>query len=485
MSQTWRFLHAGLILTVLAALCGCNLHVESATSAASAVSATTAPITRPAATAAAESCADVPNQMTDSTGGLVLCFLNLKDGDTVGVSAENPGVRIIAEASGAVAVEIALQADGNNVSTQSNASGDNPFRAEFLWTPSGGSRDYSLALVSLTADKSAFAYAVITIHVTGAAAQAASPTTQNTALAIDPAARASVLQAYKDVFGFSSITPAIGRKYRYGVEDPWISTAYIGNKLYQVNRSPDGTTQTFLLHIYPDLTPNAEKGYSEGPMCRPAGIYSILVVFLDYQNLGVGQPEVLADLKTATETVNAEYAAYPRGPSDPSPILQLQTTGVVIPAPASLDNFHIRVSQILSLTGYDPAKYNLIFQVDLDSENHLRKAWGGVDKISFGYAEMACEQVHTAVNIWVAVDEKKQLAGPDNRLDDTLLSHELFHLFGYPASHLWPCTDGPQVDAADECVDKTIPGLMLGWVDVDGDGIPEIVDPTPYGVSLP
>jgi hypothetical protein len=485
MPQTSRSLHFLLCWIGLAALCGCNLHAGSSTSAASAVSGATVSATRPATSATAESCADVPNQMTDSTGGLVLCFLNLKSGDTVGVSADNPAVRVIAEASGAVAAEIALQADGNSVSNQSNASGANPFRAEFLWTPSGGSRDYSLVLISLTADKSAYASAAVTVHVTGAVAQAASPTAQNTPLSIDPAARASILQAFKDVFGFSSITPPIARKYRYGVEDPWISTAYIGNKLYQVNRAPDGTIQTFLLHIYPDLTPNTEKGYSEGPICRPAGVYSILVVFLDYQNLGVPQTEVLADLQAATATVNAEYAAYHRGPSDPGPILQLQTTGAVIPVPASLDNYHVRVSQIQSLTGYDPAKYNLVFQVDLDSENHLRKAWGGVDKISFGYADMACEAAHTAVNIWVAVDDKKQLAGPGSRLVDTLLSHELFHLFGYPASHIWPCTDGPQVDAADECVDKTIPGLMLGWVDVDGDGIPEIVDPTPYGVSLP
>ena len=30
-----------------------------------------------------------------------------------------------------------------------------------------------------------------------------------------------------------------------------------------------------------------------------------------------------------------------------------------------------------------------------------------------------------------------------------------------------------------------IPALMLGWVDVDGDGVPEILDPTPYGIALP
>jgi hypothetical protein len=46
-----------------------------------------------------------------------------------------------------------------------------------------------------------------------------------------------------------------------------------------------------------------------------------------------------------------------------------------------------------------------------------------------------------------------------------------------------PCTDGPQVDASDCCDSVQIPALFLGWTDTDGDGIPELVDSTPYGMA--
>ena len=105
---------------------------------------------------------------------------------------------------------------------------------------------------------------------------------------------------------------------------------------------------------------------------------------------------------------------------------------------------------------------------------------------SFGYAFSNCPAVRSQPNIQVTVDAKSELTGQGNRLADTLVSHEVFHLFGYPASHAWPCISNvAQKDAADECVDTTIPALMLGWLDTDGDGVPEILDSTPYGIKTP
>jgi hypothetical protein len=61
----------------------------------------------------------------------------------------------------------------------------------------------------------------------------------------------------------------------------------------------------------------------------------------------------------------------------------------------------------------------------------------------------------------------------------------VFHLFGYPGSHDWPCSDGTTVDQADCCDAGNLPTLMLGWTDTDGDGTVEILDPTPYGMPNP
>jgi hypothetical protein len=66
---------------------------------------------------------------------------------------------------------------------------------------------------------------------------------------------------------------------------------------------------------------------------------------------------------------------------------------------------------------------------------------------------------------------------------ERLISHELLHTFGYPADHRWPAGDGNQVDETDQSDVFNWPTLMLGWTDTDGDGVPEIIDPTPYGIG--
>ena len=62
------------------------------------------------------------------------------------------------------------------------------------------------------------------------------------------------------------------------------------------------------------------------------------------------------------------------------------------------------------------------------------------------------------------------------------LNHELSHMFGmmddWPAMRAGP---GPAGSIADDW----IPYVMFGWTDTDGDGVPEILDSTPYGTSGP
>jgi hypothetical protein len=60
--------------------------------------------------------------------------------------------------------------------------------------------------------------------------------------------------------------------------------------------------------------------------------------------------------------------------------------------------------------------------------------------------------------------------------------HELSHMFGMMDD--WPFqrgTAGPEGSV----IDDWIPYVMFGWTDTDGDGIPEILDTTPYGTSGP
>jgi hypothetical protein len=217
----------------------------------------------------------------------------------------------------------------------------------------------------------------------------------------------------------------------------------------------------------------------------------MLVVFLDFGNLKVGKDEILADLASATTDANARYAAYPSAGSGSAPILQIHTNGVVIPVPKEVAGKLITPAQIKKYAGVDPSAYQWIAQVDLDSASTFRYANGQTtEATSFGYAFHGCPAVQSQPNIQITIDAAPELQGTgiridDNRLTGVMLGHEVFHLFGYPASHSWACTNGPQIDQADACGISSVPALLLGWMDTDGDGVPEILDSTPYGIAAP
>lgn len=415
-------------------------------------------------------------------GVLQICFPGLTDGMTIAAKPGEP-IRVTAEASGVPAVGISLGVQpGEFAKFVENTGNADPFRTEFAWLPGLGSGTYQLILETMTADKSAVAGVSVSVTVTGL--PAISPTPGLAAGEVPQDIRDRILETYRTAFGLDPAAPAIARKFRTGVEDEWVSTAYIGNNLYEVDLFPDGHTEPWTSPIFPNTIVDYKKSIWKDPLCRPAGEYAMLVVFLDFGNLGVGGDELLADLDAATAEANAAFAGFPSAGPGSAPILNVRTSGVVIPAPAGVAGKLITPDQIRQFAGVDPANFDWIAQVDLDSSSTYRYADGGApETTSFGYAFTGCPTVRTQINIQITVDARNQLAGVDNRLAGTMLTHEVFHLFGYPGSHNWPCTSGSQSDPADACGIVNIPALMLGWVDVDGDGAPEIMDPTPYGIT--
>lgn len=104
-----------------------------------------------------------------------------------------------------------------------------------------------------------------------------------------------------------------------------MSVAYVGDRLYQVNLYPDGHDETFLTPIGHEIE-TTEKVTGK-PVCRPAGTYSMLVVFLDWGNLGVTGQGALAALEHATKDVNAACAVYATRAGLSQPFFALRTTG--------------------------------------------------------------------------------------------------------------------------------------------------------------
>ena len=80
------------------------------------------------------------------------------------------------------------------------------------------------------------------------------------------------------------------------MEDPWISTAYIGDEFYEVEVFPDGHSDTYISPVFPNTSVDFNHSLFKEPVCRPSGVYSMLVVFLDFGNLAAGKEEILTDL---------------------------------------------------------------------------------------------------------------------------------------------------------------------------------------------
>lgn len=416
--------------------------------------------------------------LAESVGGMEIAFVGLADGGAIVANLDASGqplpIPVRMRVTGPACLGIGLSADGLFVAGIENVAGATPFEAVAVWVPAWGGGSYVLEAGATTADKSGYASAQITVTVEGIPALA-----RPAALSRDEA-MARIVTLYQERFGITLAAPALARKERPGVfTDPWVSTAWIGPQFYQIDLFPDGHDASWSAPVERVADTKSEAM----PICRPSGVLTLLAVFIDYGNLGVAAGDVLEAFDAATEKLNAIYALYARGPDSVEPILQMQARAAVIQPPAGRDDLFLSPTSIQTLTGLDPAGYQLVAIVDLDAANAARHAYvtrPGFD--TFGLASGCCPCADPGADIWVGLDDAAQLYGDDSRLLTTLLAHEAFHHFGYPGTHDWPCTDGPQLDESDCCASVQIPALFLGWIDTDGDGIPELVDPTPYGM---
>jgi hypothetical protein len=62
-------------------------------------------------------------------------------------------------------------------------------------------------------------------------------------------------------------------------------------------------------------------------------------------------------------------------------------------------------------------------------------------------------------------------------------NHELSHVFGLVDD--WPIPPDMIPGPFGQPINDWVPYPMFGWTDADGDGIIEMLDPTPYGSSGP
>lgn len=468
-------------LLVLLVVMACNL----------AGPVTTAAPTIPATEPGASSPATEPG--TSSGGGeMQIRFVNLTDGGTVSATlvksetdaVERPLVIVQVEVTGKAPLAISLKANGmtaldesNRVSEVTNPSGTVPFQGEIHWSPLNGGGEYTLVASAIDNDKQ---IVETTVHVTVTGIPAFTPTPPPLG---QEAATRRISEIIQQQHGVTIPAPSM---QRFDFPDMpnrsrWISSAFYKGHFYYIELFDD-THYELSQQEYADPVHRSSQVYYV--LCQPAVLYKVLVLFVDYGNVpGVNREDALAQVPVMINWVNQLYTGFAASQGMSSPPMRIEGDGAYVSSPPSPGNL-LRVDEVRSLTGFDPAAYDFVIEIDIDANiSYAQTHWPGLfSEPGGGLALQGCgsyEDPQVRVNIWSSLDDPTLIQGALS-MD---LTHEMSHLFGM--SDNWVFQPSGLTLPNGSIGDDWIPYVMFGWTDADGDGVPEILDSTPYGTSGP
>jgi hypothetical protein len=231
---------------------------------------------------------------------------------------------------------------------------------------------------------------------------------------------------------------------RAQVPTRWISTAYVGARFYRFYLFPDGR----FAELYVDRS---------RPL-NPTGLQRVLLLIVDYEDTDIRIR--LDQWKAAQDSVNGEHRSLARALGYDAPLVQFDNTNVLVARdstgdPAKPDSVYATLRRL----GYDPDAYDIV--VSLGMTSTFREGW------AFGrFTFVTC--------FWCPAPGYTQLSRAIlDKLAWAVYHHEIGHLWGW--EHGWG--GGPEGTRI-----ITDPRLF-GWTDTDGDGVPEVIDPTPYGIA--
>jgi hypothetical protein len=269
-----------------------------------------------------------------------------------------------------------------------------------------------------------------------------------------PPLESAVRDAYQREFAETVPIPAIFKDQR---SVDCAGTGHVTTTAY-INGLGNRSTllQMYLSH---DGTQVEKKAVSS--VITPAGTFKTLVVIVRY---GVTvSAQGIKQFERAQEQINEDHAAFARSRGYAAPLIVFDNTNVVV-EPDEISDPHkpADVRAAAARKGVSLAGYQFIIVID---PNPIRFAGGlatppngDVYVGNFGEWTMVLGQTE-----WTAIAR-------------TAYHHEVAHHWGW--IHDWSPTCGETTLGFEPFL--AAPALF-GWEDVDGDGVPEILDDTPYG----
>jgi hypothetical protein len=279
------------------------------------------------------------------------------------------------------------------------------------------------------------------------------PPTEPTPDADDPTPLQLALAAkYQERFGQRIPRPAVFDPFSASTCTPRhvTSTAWLG----------DGTTRQ-LLTLYTSADGTAVELERSVDALAPAGRLRMLTVLVRHSNVG---DDGMALWTEAQEGINSDYASFAAARGLGAPIVAFENTTVIV-SPESIPDPRSRpgVTAALASIGQSAEGYDILASVNLDpSRSEGGFAVIGSRFLFIGRFSSFASPLAAADYVSVA---------------RALYHHEVVHLWGWPGTHDWAtgCQSGFFG------FNLRVPPVLLGWEDVDGDRVPEILDSTPYG----
>ncbi len=471
-----------IMLVLALILSGCNLVRPAATTP---ILPAASPTNLPGGTPPAGSTptgGSTPTIGSSIPGGMQIRFVNLTDGGTAAAVLDADGrplVKVQVSVTGQAPVLVSMTANGfpavdagGHDLIAENTGGASPFTGEIPWSPMNGGGVYTLVALAMDNNKQ-FVQATVQVTVTGV------PVFTPTPPPLDrTGAQQRISELIQQKYGVSIPNPSVYRSDSptHPINSRWIGSAYYKGTRYYIDLYDDGH-YAWSTTAYSDPAHLLSGG--NWVLCRPSGNFRVLTVFVDYGNIGANRDEVLAKVPGVVSWLNGLYTNFALSQGLSAPLMRVEADAAYVSPPPAPGEF-LTADEIRTLTGKDPSAYDFLMQIDLDANATLEKRYfSKILESGGGVALQGCGAATKfgIINIWSTVAVSSDVEGT-LEMD---FNHELSHLFGMLDN--WPFIQAVGSDG--RIMDDWIPYVMFGWTDTDGDGIPEINDPTPYGTTGP
>ena len=230
------------------------------------------------------------------------------------------------------------------------------------------------------------------------------------------------------------------------------------------------TTLMRVMHLTPDgltlaMNPQGVSTYSAVIGLRPAGVFRVLTVVLTYPET-VSESD-LAVLSQQQSTINQQHAAFAQSKGYAAPIVRFEFTNVAIPGtPGSAPRSLSATQVLLQGRGISTVGYDFVAVINIDPT---------LSEGGFAVTSAPAPPFFIYMGNFGVFHERPTENGFYGIARATY-HHEVAHHWGW--QHEWTLSCGPGDPPYTPFI--TAP-VLFGWLDSDGDGVPEILDTTPYG----